>query len=54
VKDDASPSEARHELSDSLRFSNEQRIHQALDYQTPAEVYFARRLDNRTPLQGEG
>ncbi len=43
VKDYASPREARHELSDYLRFYNEQRIHQALDYQTPAEVYFARR-----------
>ena len=30
-------------LRDYLRFYNEQRIHQALDYQTPAEVYFARR-----------
>ncbi len=43
VKDYASPREARHELRDYLRFYNEQRIHQALDSQTPAEVYFARR-----------
>ncbi len=54
VKDYASPREARHELRDYLRFYTEQRIHQALDDQTPAEVYFARRLDPRTPLQGDG
>ena len=54
LKDYASPREARQELREYLRFYNEQRIHQALDYQTPAEVYFARRLDHRTPLQGEG
>ena len=41
-------------LTDYLRFYNERRIHQALDYQTPAEVYFARRLDDLTLLQGEG
>jgi putative transposase len=40
LKDYASPREAREELRDYLRFYNEQRLHQALDYQTPAEVYF--------------
>jgi putative transposase len=54
LNDYTSPREAREGLGNYLRFYNEQRIHQALDYQTPAEVYFARRLDNRTPLQGEG
>jgi putative transposase len=54
LKDYANPREAREGLRDYLRFYNEQRIHQALDYQTPAEVYFARRLDDLTRLQGEG
>jgi putative transposase len=35
-----SPREARRELAAYLRFYNEQRVHQALEYQTPAEVYF--------------
>ncbi len=42
LKDYMSPREAREGLRDSLRFYNEQRIHQALEYRTPAEVYFAR------------
>jgi putative transposase len=39
VKDYDSPRSARAELSRYLRFYNEERIHQALDYRTPAEVY---------------
>ncbi|HLZ57592.1 MAG TPA: integrase core domain-containing protein [Ktedonosporobacter sp.] len=35
-----SPRHARQELATYLQFYNEQRLHQALDYQTPAEVYF--------------
>jgi len=42
LKEYASPREAREGLRDYLRFYNEQRLHQALDYRTPAEVYFAR------------
>lgn len=42
IKDYASPREAREGLRDYLRFYNEQRLHQALDYRTPAEVYFAK------------
>ncbi len=42
LKDYASPREAREELKAYLRFYNEQRIHQALEYRTPAEVYFAK------------
>jgi putative transposase len=42
VKEYASPREAREGLRDYLRFYHEQRLHQALDYRTPAEVYFAR------------
>ncbi len=42
VKDYASPRQAREELRDYLRFYNEERVHQSLDYRTPAEVYFAK------------
>ena len=42
IKDYASPREAREGLREYLRFYNEQRLHQALDYRTPAEVYFAK------------
>ena len=36
-------------LADYFRFYNEERIHQALDYRTPAEVYKERRwLQNTT------
>jgi putative transposase len=42
VKEYNSPREAREGLSSYLRFYNEERLHQALDYATPAEVYFAR------------
>jgi putative transposase len=41
VKDYASPREAREGLRDYLRFYNERRLHQALGYRTPVEVYFA-------------
>jgi putative transposase len=41
LNDYATPREARQGLSAYLRFYNEERIHQSLDYHTPAEVYFA-------------
>jgi len=41
LNDYATPREARQGLSPYLRFYNEERIHQSLDYHTPAEVYFA-------------
>jgi putative transposase len=41
AKDYDSPRTARAELSRYLRFYNEERIHQALDYRTPAEIYFS-------------
>ena len=41
LKDYASPREACRELTEYLRFYNEGRLHQALDYRTPTEVYFA-------------
>jgi|SRR5579875_2510317 putative transposase len=40
LKDSQSPREARQSLTEYLRFSHERRIHQALDYRTPAELYF--------------
>lgn len=40
LKDYASPKEARKELSAYLDFYNYRRLHQALDYQTPASIYF--------------
>lgn len=39
----SSPRDARTQLSAYLTFYNERRLHQALDYQTPAEVYRAAR-----------
>ncbi|MBE3560438.1 MAG: transposase [Ktedonobacteraceae bacterium] len=41
LKQYESPREARQEIAAYLRFYNEQRVHQALEYQTSAEVYFA-------------
>jgi len=49
IKDYATPREARASISDYLRFYNEQRVHQALDYRTPAEVYFAPSGKESTP-----
>jgi putative transposase len=40
LKDYASPREARTGIDDYLDFYNYWRLHQALDYQTPAQVYF--------------
>lgn len=41
LKDDTSPREAREGLTAYLKFYNEQSLHQALKYRTPAEVYFS-------------
>jgi len=40
LKDYASPREARTSLGDYLYFYNHRRLHQALAYQTPAQIYF--------------
>ena len=40
LRDYGSPKEARHGLSRYFDFYNHQRPHQALDYRTPAAVYF--------------
>jgi putative transposase len=42
LNDYESPREARERLREYLRFYNEQRVHQPLEYRTPAEVYFAK------------
>jgi len=40
LKDYASPKEARQGLHDYFEFYNYRRLHQSLDYQTPASIYF--------------
>jgi putative transposase len=42
LKDYASPREARTSIGEYLTFYNTRRPHQALDYQTPETVYFAK------------
>jgi transposase InsO family protein len=42
LKDYVSPRDAREGLSAYLRFYNQERVHQALEYRTPAEVYFGK------------
>jgi putative transposase len=34
------PREARQRLADYFKFYNHERLHQALDYRTPADIYF--------------
>lgn len=52
LKDYASPREARSGLSAYLDFYNYRRLHQALDYQTPASIYFKKgeRPTDKLPL----
>ena len=40
LHDYTSPREARQSLTHYLDFYNHERLHQALDYRTPATVYF--------------
>mgnify|MGYP000061755537 CR=1 FL=1 len=47
LKDYADEEEARRELGRYFRFYNRGRLHQALDYHTPAEVYEGRRGETR-------
>lgn len=43
LKDYETPKDARLGLGSYFKRYNEKRLHQALDYQTPAEVYYHRR-----------
>jgi putative transposase len=47
LKDYADEEEARRELRRYFRFYNQERLHQALDYHTPAEVYEGRWRETR-------
>jgi putative transposase len=41
IKEYQNPREARKSLAEYLQFYNDRRLHQALEYRTPAEVYFS-------------
>jgi putative transposase len=49
LKEYESPRQARNELTAYLKFYNEKRLHQSLDYCTPAEVYLAQTRKETTP-----
>jgi putative transposase len=49
LKQYESPRQARQELTMYLQFYNEQRLHQSLNYCTPAEIYFAPSKKENTP-----
>jgi putative transposase len=49
LKQYESPRQARRELATYLHFYNERRLHQALEYRTPAELYFAQASKEHTP-----
>jgi putative transposase len=42
LKEDVNPREAREGLTNDLPFYNQERLHQSLEYGTPAEVYFGK------------
>lgn len=44
LKSYETPNEAHQSISDYIRFYNEERLHQSLNYQTPAEVYFSKNI----------
>ncbi len=46
LQDYASPRDARRSLAEYLGFYNYQRLHQALDYQTPAALYYEQPAPN--------
>ncbi len=50
LNDYGSPREARLRLGHYIRFYNHERVHQALDYQTPAEVYYQKGAESTLNL----
>jgi putative transposase len=46
LKGYTSPREARHGIATFLAFYNDRRLHQALDYHTPAEIYYRKGEDS--------
>jgi putative transposase len=50
LHDYTSPREARQALTGYFEFYNQERPHQALDYRTPAEVYFHSTAGNDEPV----
>ena len=52
LKDYETPRQARQSLADYIQFYNYQRLHQSLDYLTPAEVYFNSHLLTIIPTKG--
>lgn len=52
LKDYASPREARSGITAYLDFYNHRRLHQALDYKTPAQIYFKKGVEStdKNPL----
>jgi putative transposase len=50
LKEYASPHEARLQLTAYLQWYNHHRLHQSLNYQTPAAVYFANKKEGSSPL----
>lgn len=45
LKSYESPNEANQSISDYIKFYNEKRIHQSLNYKTPAEIYFSKNIN---------
>ena len=52
LKDYETPRQARRSLTDYIQFYNYQRLHQSLDYQTPAEIYCNSHLLTVIPTEG--
>jgi len=50
LKEYASPHEARIQLTAYLQWYNYHRLHQSLNYQTPAAVYFTTTKEGSSPL----
>lgn len=54
LKEYASPREDRMELTAYLQWYNQRRLHQSLNYQTPARVYFSLNKDGGCLLNSSG